>query len=87
MLRTIRLSVEDKPGVLMRVVGTITAKGENIHALTVDQDPDRPGLARILLVASIDSRLKHRIVSEMNRLVQVLEAVDISEEASADGCQ
>ena len=80
MQRTIHLLVEDKPGVLMRVAGVITAKGENIDAITVAPDPDRPGISRMVLVVSIEPRWKHRIVNEMNRLIQVLETIDISEE-------
>ncbi|HEX7361827.1 MAG TPA: hypothetical protein VF283_15155 [Bryobacteraceae bacterium] len=80
MRRTIYLRVEDKPGVLMRVAGIITAKGENIEALQLEQDPDCAGIARIVLVAQIEPRFRQRVVGEMNRLVQVLEAIDISDE-------
>ena len=80
MNRTIRLWVEDKPGVLMRVAGVVTAKGANIHTLTVAPDPNRQGIAHITLVAEVEPRLTQRVVNEMNRLVQVLEAIDISGE-------
>ena len=79
MKRTIQLSVEDKPGVLMRVAGIITAKGANIDALTLESDPGQAGLARIVLVADVEPRLSVRIVNEMNRLVQVLTVTDVSE--------
>jgi acetolactate synthase-1/3 small subunit len=77
---TIHLSVEDKPGVLMRVAGIITAKGANIHALSLAADPDQAGVARIILVADVETRLKTRIVNEMNRLIQVLTAIDVSDD-------
>ncbi len=79
MKRTIQLSVEDKPGVLMRVAGIVTAKGANIDALTLKPDPKQAGMAEIVLVADVESRLSVRIVNEMNRLVQVLTATDVSE--------
>jgi acetolactate synthase I/III small subunit len=79
MKLTIHLCVEDKPGVLMRVAGIITAKGANIDALYVAPDPDQAGIARIILVAQVEPRLQQRIVNEMNRLVQVLVAADVTE--------
>jgi acetolactate synthase I/III small subunit len=72
---TIRLLVEDKPGVLIRVAGIVTAKGENIDMLLAE--PDSPGLSRITLVARLEPRYCHRVVNAMNRLVQVLEAAGI----------
>jgi acetolactate synthase I/III small subunit len=83
MRRTIHLCVEDKPGVLMRVAGIVTAKGANIHALTLAPDPDQAGIARIVLVADVEPWLTRRVVNEMNRLVQVLLATDVSEDADA----
>ncbi len=85
MQRTIHLRVEDKPGVLMRVAGIITAKGENITSLTVSPDPECAGIARMVLVAQVEPRLQRRVVHEMNRLIQVLEAVDVSEDVVAEG--
>ena len=82
MTQTIQLSVEDKPGVLMRVVGIITAKGANIQSLSVRPDTQQAGISLVTLVAEIEPRLNARVVNEMNRLVQVLEAVDVSEEAA-----
>jgi len=81
MKRTIHLFVEDKPGVLMRVAGIVTAKGANIHALTVAPDPDQAGIERMVLVAEVEPRLEKRIVNEMNRLIQVLSATDVSDSA------
>jgi acetolactate synthase small subunit len=83
---TIHLCVEDKPGVLMRVAGIVTAKGANIDALTVAADPERAGLARIAVVADVEPRLTGRVVSEMNRLVQVLSAIDVSNGEPSNSC-
>ena len=69
----------------MRVAGIVTAKGANIDALTVNADPQRAGMARIVLVAQVEPWLERRIVNEMNRLVHVLEAIDVSEPTSQRG--
>ena len=80
MKQTIQLWVEDSPGVLMRVAGIITAKGANICSLSVVPDSHQAGIARIVLTADVEPRLRLRVVNEMNRLVQVLLAIDVSEQ-------
>ena len=74
MQQTVQILMEDKPGVLMRAIGIITAKGCNIVALTVAPDPAHPGLTCATLVADVEPRLHPRVVNELNRLVQVLRA-------------
>lgn len=75
MRQTYRLVVEDKPGVLMRVAGIITAKGANIASLTLRQDPQAPGRSCIEIEADLEDRLAGRVLNEMNRLVQVIQAI------------
>ncbi len=82
MRQTIQVWVEDKHGALMRVAGIIAAKGANIHALTLAPDPSREGVSRITVVADLEPRLHQRVVNEMNRLVNVFAAVDISSNPS-----
>jgi acetolactate synthase I/III small subunit len=81
MRQSILLSVQDQPGVLMRVAGIITAKGANIHSLTVSPDPAQQGIAQIRIVADVEEHLKRRVVNEMNRLIQVFEAIDVTPES------
>lgn len=78
MPQTIRVWVEDKHGVLMRVAGIISAKGANIHALTATPDPWQEGVSRITIVSDLEPRLHQRVVNEMNRLVNVFLAVDLT---------
>jgi acetolactate synthase I/III small subunit len=85
MKQAIQLLVEDKPGVLMRVIGIITAKGFNVQSLIVKPDSGQTGMTNILVVAEVDLRLRQRLVNEMNRLVQVLAAADVSEDIEAGG--
>jgi acetolactate synthase I/III small subunit len=77
MEMTIQLWLEDKHGVLMRVAGILTGKGCNIAALHVAPDPLRDGTARMTIVADVEERLRGRVVKEMNRLVNVLQAAEI----------
>ena len=83
MRQTIRVWVEDKHGVLLRVAGIISAKGANIHTLTVTPDPWQEGVSAITLVSDLEPRLHQRVVNEMNRLVNVFLAVDVTENEHA----
>jgi acetolactate synthase-1/3 small subunit len=84
MLRTIRILAENKPGALMRVTGILTAKGLNIETLTLAPTQEMAGISEILISAQVEPWLERRVVAEMNRLVNVLEAEDITE-AEQDG--
>lgn len=86
MKQSIQLLVEDKPGVLMRVIGIITAKGINVESLAVKPETNRPGMTHMLVVAEdVEPRLRQRLVNEMNRLIHVLMAVDVSEHFEGGG--
>lgn len=76
--RTICVGAENKPGVLMRVIGIITAKGANIELVIAGADPNREGRSEILIVATLEGRLQGRVVREINRLVNVFHAVDVT---------
>jgi acetolactate synthase regulatory subunit len=78
MKQEIRLLVQDQPGVLMRVAGVITSKGANISHLAATADDQREGLAHIYVVADIEPRLRQRVLNEMNRLLEVFEADDVT---------
>jgi acetolactate synthase small subunit len=77
--RIIHVWAENQPGVLMRVANTITAKGANIDRLMADADPLRTGISKIVIVATLETHLHRRVVAEMNRLVNVLFALDVTE--------
>jgi acetolactate synthase small subunit len=78
MRQTIRVWVEDKHGALLRVAGIISAKGANIHALTATPDAWQEGVSIITIVSDLEPRLYQRVVNEMNRLVNVFLAVDMT---------
>ena len=78
MRQTIRVWVEDKHGALLRVAGIISAKGANITALTVTADPWQQGVSIITIISDLEPRLHQRVVNEMNRLVNVFLAVDVT---------
>lgn len=78
MLQIISLLVENKPGALMRVTGVLTARGFNIESLTVAKTLD-PTLSRISIVVDVESQLRSQVVKQMNKLVNVLQATDLTD--------
>jgi len=80
MLQVISLLVENKPGALMRITGVISARGYNIESLTVARTLD-PGLSRMTIVVDVDPGLREQVVKQMNRLINVLQAADVTDGA------
>jgi acetolactate synthase-1/3 small subunit len=81
MLQTISLLVENKPGALMRITGVLSARGYNIESLTVGRTLD-PELSRMTIVVDVDPQLRRQVIKQMNKLVNVLQAIDASESPS-----
>jgi acetolactate synthase-1/3 small subunit len=78
---TISLLMENKPGALMRVTGLLTQRGYNIDSLTVASTLD-PSLSRMTITVGVDPRLRAQVIKQMNRLVNVLQASDLTETPS-----
>ncbi len=78
MLQVISLLVENKPGALMRVTGVLTQRGYNIESLTVARTLD-PELSRMTIVVDVDATLRQQVIKQMNRLINVLQATDLTE--------
>ena len=78
MLQVISLLLENKPGALMRVTGLLTQRGYNIESLTVARTLD-PELSRMTIVVDVDATLRQQVIKQMNRLLNVLQATDLTE--------
>jgi len=78
MLMTISILIENKPGALMRVTGLISQRGYNIESLTVARTLD-PMLSRMTITVDVDSRQRAQVIKQMNKLVNVLQAADLTE--------
>jgi len=78
MLQVISLLLENKPGALMRVTGLLTQRGYNIESLTVARTLD-PQLSRMTIVVDVDPTLRQQVIKQMNRLLNVLQATDLTE--------
>ena len=81
MLQTISLLLENKPGALLRVTGVLAARGYNIESLTVAKTLD-PELSRMTIVVDVEDRLRTQVIKQMSKLINVLQAVDMSDAPS-----
>jgi acetolactate synthase-1/3 small subunit len=70
--------MENKPGALMRVTGLLSQRGYNIESLTVARTLD-PELSRMTIVVDVDSVQRQQVIKQMNKLINVLQASDLTE--------
>ena len=73
--------VEDRPGVLNRVISLFRRRGYNIESLNVART-DRPEISRITLVVKADDDTARRLEANLYKLVNVLYVEDISHVAA-----
>jgi acetolactate synthase-1/3 small subunit len=78
MLQTISVLIENKAGALLRVTAVLASRGYNIESLTVAGTSD-PDLSRMTITVTAEEKLRARIIAQMNKLINVVEAVDLSE--------
>ena len=73
--------MENKPGALLRVTGLLGARGFNIESLTVARTLD-PALSRMTIVVDVDSKYFAQVIKQMNKLVNVLQASDLTDSSA-----
>ncbi len=78
MKHIISMLIENESGALSRVSGLFSARGYNIHALTVAPTED-DSLSRLTLVTSGTSQEVEQIVKHLNRLIDVVKVLDLTE--------
>lgn len=74
---TIVALVQDRPGVLSRVIGLIRRRGYNIASLAVGHS-ETPGVSRLTIVVEWDS--VEQVVKQLYRLIEVLKVSDVTED-------
>lgn len=83
MRHTISLLVENIPGVLSRVAGLFSGRGFNIESLCVAETID-PQISRITLVTSGDEQIMEQIKKQLNKLINIIKVIDLSEIESVE---
>ncbi|MSR11614.1 MAG: acetolactate synthase small subunit [Gammaproteobacteria bacterium] len=80
MRHIISVLMENEPGALSRVVGLFSQRNYNIDSLTVAPTEDH-SLSRLTLTTSGDDRRIEQITKHLNKLVDVVKLVDLTEGA------
>jgi acetolactate synthase-1/3 small subunit len=78
MRHTISVTVENRPGVLSRVVGLFSGRGFNIESLSVGETLD-PEISRITIVTRGDDRIIEQVTKQLRKLVDVIKVTDLTE--------
>ena len=80
MRHIISILLENEAGALSRVAGLFSARGYNIETLTVAPTEDR-SLSRLTIVTSGSDEVIEQITKQLNKLIDVVKVVDLSEAA------
>lgn len=80
MRHIIAVLMENEPGALSRVVGLFAQRGYNIESLNVAPTEDET-LSRLTLTTIGDDHKVEQITKHLNRLVDVVKLVDLTEGA------
>ncbi len=83
MRRIISILMENEAGALSRVVGLFAQRGYNIETLNVAATDD-PTLSRLTLTTFGDDRRIEQITKQLNKLIDVVKLVDLTEGAHVE---
>lgn len=78
MKHTISITVENRFGVLSRVVGLFSGRGFNIESLSVGETID-PEISRITIVTRGDDRIIEQVTKQLRKLVDVIKVTDLTD--------
>lgn len=79
----ISLLVENRSGVLARVAGLFSGRGYNIESLTVAPTLDET-ISQMTIVTKGDDRIIEQILKQLNKLVDAISVVDLTESPHID---
>src|SRR5262249_54910172 len=80
MRHIISVMLENEPAALSRAAGQFSARGYNIETLTV-APTEEPSLSRMTIVTSGSDDVVEQITKQLNKLIEVVKVVDLSEAA------
>ena len=79
---TFSVIVDNKSGVLSRVVGMFAARGYNIESLTVAKVDEDRNLSRITVMVTGTAMVIEQIKAQLERIVPVRKVVDLNNEGA-----
>ena len=82
--QTLGILVENRPGVLARIVGLLSGRNFNIENITAAETHE-PGITRITLVTSGDDQVMDQIINQLRKLINVIKVTDFREKDLSTG--
>ncbi len=79
MRHTISLLVENTFGAFDRVATMFSAKGFNIHSISIGET-EIQDISRMTIVTSGDDQIIEQVVKQLNRLIDTVKVVDLTEQ-------
>lgn len=79
MKRTVVALMEDRPGVLNRVVSVLRRRSFNIDSLVVGHT-DQPGISRMTIAVDGSDDVIEQVVKQLYRIIDIVKVSDVSEE-------
>lgn len=79
--RTLMALMEDKPGVLSRVVNLFRRRNYNIESLSVGHS-EIPGISRMTVVVYANDAVTEQVIKQLYKLVNVTKITEITDDAS-----
>ncbi|MBT3516802.1 MAG: acetolactate synthase small subunit [Nitrospina sp.] len=83
MQHTISVLVVNQSGVLSRISGLFSGRGFNIESLNV-AETNEPGISRMTIITLGDDKKIEQITKQLNKLIDVIKVVDLTEEHFVD---
>ncbi|MBI4384097.1 MAG: acetolactate synthase small subunit [Nitrospinae bacterium] len=83
MQHTISVLMVNRFGVLSRISGLFSGRGFNIESLNVAETSD-PNISRMTIVTRGDDKKIEQITKQLNKLVDIIKVVDLTEEKFVD---
>lgn len=77
--KIISVIVENQPGVLARIAGLFSSRNFNIESLAVGETEDNT-TSRMTIVARGDEIILEQIEKQLNKLIDVIKVVDMTDE-------
>jgi len=78
---TISVLVENRFGVLARIVGLFSARGFNIDSLAVSETEDS-SVSRMTIVLRADDRILEQVKKQLNKLIDIIKVIDYTRKQS-----
>ncbi len=83
MKHIISVTVENKPGVLARIVGLISGRGFNIETLNVASSVDST-ISKMTMTVLGDDKVLEQVNKQLNKLIDVVKVTDLTSERFID---